>query len=57
MDVIGDCVIVAGNLYQAQTDHVSRLCQFALCALEAAADTPVLEDDPERFGNVRIRCG
>ena len=55
--MIGDCVIVAGNLYQAQTDHVSRLCQFALCALEAAADTPVLEDDPERFGNVRIRCG
>eukprot|EP00730_Choanoeca_flexa_P002210 TRINITY_DN10953_c0_g1_i1.p1 TRINITY_DN10953_c0_g1~~TRINITY_DN10953_c0_g1_i1.p1 ORF type:complete len:855 (+),score=191.73 TRINITY_DN10953_c0_g1_i1:232-2796(+) len=57
VDVIGDCVIVAGNLYRSQSDFVSRLCQFSLCALEAAASTPILQHDPDKHGMVRIRCG
>ncbi|EDQ91774.1 uncharacterized protein MONBRDRAFT_31218 [Monosiga brevicollis MX1] len=55
VDVIGDCVIVAGNLYRHQEDHVSRLCRFALGALKAAEETPILVGS--NYGPVRIRCG
>ena len=55
MDVIGDCVIVAGNLHKDQADHMHRLCQFTLGALQAAAETPIAPGTD--FGPVQIRCG
>jgi class 3 adenylate cyclase len=55
VDVIGDCVIVAGNLYKRQADHISRLCRFALRALHAAEITAILPGS--EMGSVRIRCG
>ena len=55
--MIGDCVIVAGNLHREQPDHLSRLAKFALKAVQAAADTPVLADAPPVHGYVQIRCG
>ena len=56
VDVIGDCVIVAGNLYKAQPDHVRRLCRYAIGAMKAAEETAVLPGTPEH-GSVRIRAG
>jgi hypothetical protein len=56
VDVIRDCVIVAANLYQTQSDHVRRVCRFALGAIQAAEETLLIPKQPER-GSLQIRCG
>eukprot|EP00730_Choanoeca_flexa_P008980 TRINITY_DN12566_c0_g7_i2.p1 TRINITY_DN12566_c0_g7~~TRINITY_DN12566_c0_g7_i2.p1 ORF type:complete len:785 (+),score=108.13 TRINITY_DN12566_c0_g7_i2:234-2357(+) len=55
VDVIRDCVIVAGNLLKNQSDHVSRVCRFALGATKAAENTFVLEGLD--IGRLSTRCG
>jgi len=56
VDVIRDCVIVAGNLYEEQTDHVRRVCRFALGAVQAAEETLLIPEQAE-LGALQIRCG
>jgi class 3 adenylate cyclase len=56
LQVIGDCVIVVGNLFGDMGHcHVQRLAEFAIRALQAAARTPVLPGSD--LGPVQIRCG
>eukprot|EP00730_Choanoeca_flexa_P002424 TRINITY_DN11046_c0_g1_i1.p1 TRINITY_DN11046_c0_g1~~TRINITY_DN11046_c0_g1_i1.p1 ORF type:complete len:924 (+),score=181.28 TRINITY_DN11046_c0_g1_i1:281-2773(+) len=56
LEVIGDCIIVVANLFGDNEDkHVSDLSRFALRALQAAAETPILSGSD--MGSVNIRCG
>jgi serine/threonine protein kinase len=57
IETIGDAYMCAANLAKDQSeDHVKRIAEFALEAVEAALKTPVDEDDPS-MGNVCIRVG
>eukprot|EP00961_Rhodomonas_salina_P080974 1089046-Rhodomonas_salina.1 len=70
VDTIGDCFIAATNLVHAQVtalalgsgthegddDHVARIANFSLAAIDAAQTTAIDLDDPDK-GNVRIRVG
>ena len=57
IETIGDAYVAVANLVEKQVDdHAKRIAQFAMGALQAAADTPVLVDEPS-LGHVRIRVG
>lgn len=57
IDVIGDAYMCGTNLVEDQSsDHVKRMAQFSIAALEAASQTLVDEENPA-LGYVNIRCG
>ena len=54
---VGDSFMAVSNLIKDQTqDHVKRIAQFSMEALEAANQTLVDEEDPS-MGTVDIRVG
>jgi class 3 adenylate cyclase len=57
IETIGDAYVGVCNLVKDQgSDHAKRVAEFASDTIEAAADTPILCDDPS-MGTVRIRVG
>lgn len=57
IETIGDAFVGVCNLVKKQPeDHAKRVALFALDTIKAAAETPVLPDDPS-MGTVRIRVG
>ena len=57
IETIGDAFVGVCNLVKKQeADHAKRVAEFALDTLKAAAETPILPDDPSK-GTVRIRVG
>lgn len=57
IDTIGDAFMCASNLVKDQEeDHVVRMAEFAVDAIQAAGETLINTDDPG-MGNVEIRCG
>ena len=56
VETIGDAWMGVTNLSDDQPDHAKRIAEFALDAVEAAKQTLVDQDDPEK-GFVQIRVG
>ena len=57
IETIGDAYVGVCNLVKDQgSDHAKRVAEFASDTINAAADTPILCDDPS-MGTVRIRVG
>ena len=57
IETIGDAYVGVCNLVKDQgVDHAKRVAEFAMDTIKAAADTPILCDDPS-MGTVRIRVG
>jgi serine/threonine protein kinase len=57
IETIGDAYVGVCNLVKKQeADHAKRIAEFAIDALKASADTPILPDDPS-MGTVKIRVG
>eukprot|EP00571_Detonula_confervacea_P002410 CAMPEP_0172315400 /NCGR_PEP_ID=MMETSP1058-20130122/25061_1 /TAXON_ID=83371 /ORGANISM="Detonula confervacea, Strain CCMP 353" /LENGTH=1336 /DNA_ID=CAMNT_0013029473 /DNA_START=176 /DNA_END=4186 /DNA_ORIENTATION=+ len=57
IETIGDAYVGVCNLVKKQeADHAKRIAEFAIDTVKAAADTPILPDDPA-MGTVRIRVG
>jgi class 3 adenylate cyclase len=57
IETIGDAYMCASNLAKKQDmDHVKRIAEFAIDAVEAASQTLIDAEDPSR-GNVVIRVG
>jgi len=57
IETIGDAFVGVCNLVKDQgMDHAKRVAEFAIETIKAAADTPILCDDPN-LGTVRIRVG
>ena len=57
IETIGDAYMCAGNLVKDQNmDHVKRVAEFALAAVDEASKTPIDLDNPS-LGNVEIRVG
>ncbi len=57
IETIGDAYVGVCNLVKKQeADHAKRITEFAIDTLKAAAETPVLLDDPS-MGTVHIRVG
>lgn len=57
IETIGDAYMATSNLTEDQDkDHVKRIAEFALAAIEAASSTLIDTDNPER-GCLNLRCG
>lgn len=57
IETIGDAYVGVTNLVKRQDeDHAKRIAEFAIDTVRAAAETPVLLDDPS-MGCVKIRVG
>ena len=56
VETIGDAYMAATNLVKNQTDHTTRIAQFAIESLEAANATLIDIDNPS-MGFVNIRVG
>lgn len=57
VETIGDCYIGVSNLVEQQpADHASRMADFCIDAMQAAANTPVDPEAPEK-GSLQIRAG
>lgn len=57
LELQGDAYIAVTNLTKPQDkDHAKRIAEFAIDAMRAAAETPVVLDDPS-LGFVQIRIG
>jgi len=57
IETIGDAFVGVTNLVKNQEDdHAKRIAEFAIGTLKAAAETPVLANDPS-MGTVQIRVG
>lgn len=57
VETIGDAYMAVTNLVKDQADdHVSRIAQFAIEAIEAANGT-LIDEENESLGTVKIRCG
>ena len=57
IETIGDAYVCVCNLVKDHAiDHAKRVAEFAIDTLKAAAETPILCDDPS-MGAVRIRVG
>lgn len=56
VETIGDAYMAATNLVKDQEDHVKRIAEFAMDAVEAASSTLIDADDPSK-GFVQIRVG
>lgn len=57
VDTIGDAFLCASNLVEDQPDdHIKRIAEFSIDAIQAAQDTPVNLENP-LLGAVQIRCG
>ena len=57
VETIGDAYMAVTNLTEDQSsDHAKRIAEFSLAAIDAANDTLIDMDDPDR-GYLRIRCG
>jgi len=55
VETIGDAYMAVTNLVKDQSkDHVKRVAEFSLEALEAASQIPIDMDDPSK-GFVQIR--
>lgn len=57
IETIGDAYVGVCNLVKNQeSDHAKRIAEFAIDALNASANTPILPDDAS-MGTVKIRVG
>ena len=56
IETIGDAYMAVTNLASKQDDHVARLARFAMDAMEAAQETLIDIDEPDK-GYVNIRVG
>ena len=57
IETIGDAYVCVCNLIKNQdADHARRIAEFAIDTLKAAAETPIVLDDPS-MGTVQIRVG
>jgi class 3 adenylate cyclase len=57
LETIGDAFVGICNLVKDQSDdHAKRVVEFAMECVKAAAETPILCEDPS-MGAVRIRVG
>jgi len=57
IETIGDAFVGVTNLVKNQEDdHAKRIAEFAIGTLKAAAETPILANDPA-MGTVQIRVG
>lgn len=57
IETIGDAYLAVANLHKDQTtDHAKRIAEFAINAVQAASETLIDEEYPEK-GHVQIRVG
>jgi class 3 adenylate cyclase len=56
VETIGDAYMAATNLVKDQEDHVKRIAEFAIDAVEAASGTMIDVNDPAK-GYVKVRIG